>query len=500
MNRLSPAGPHPFAVPLLAVAAFALAHPSPAGAQPPGGPAPPQGQRLALIVGVNEYHPRSELRNLKFARRDAEELAAALRAAGYREQNVILMTNPGAPNGSLLPNSANLREELETLLGRCQPGDTLLVALAGHGVQFRGDPEAYFCPADARLDPAKRNTLIPLGEVYAQLEKCKASARVLLVDACRNDPLADNSRSAANRPLASETRPELPTPPGGVVALFSCSKGEKAFEDEQLRHGVFFHCVIEGLKSKKTRNGRGEVTFSALSDYVAQEVPGFAQKYGRQTPEQKAALRGSIVLATPADEKGVKKDVKRDDRGGENPQPALALEETFANGVPPGWAKSNLFMYFKDPPRVEATANNQLHTLTTPPLSLKGDCFLEVEFEGHDSEAVVELLLRANGRWVPVAKAHGDTHGSVDYVLLNAKSNKKIAVEGQAGRLRLVLERRGNEYTLLANGKEVLKYPDRGAVELTGLTVAGTLQHVGNNIHIRVFSVKAGLLPPPPNP
>ena len=73
--------------------------------------------------------------------------------------------------------------------------DSLLVALAGHGVQFRGESESYFCPADARL--ADRKTLIPLGEVYKELEASGAGMKVLLVDACRNDPQSDNSRARA---------------------------------------------------------------------------------------------------------------------------------------------------------------------------------------------------------------------------------------------------------------------------------------------------------------
>ena len=66
-----------------------------------------------------------------------------------------------------------------------------------HGVQFSGSEESYFCPADARL--ADRSTLIPLDEVYADLEACEAGFKVLLVDACRNDPQSDNARAAGVR-------------------------------------------------------------------------------------------------------------------------------------------------------------------------------------------------------------------------------------------------------------------------------------------------------------
>jgi hypothetical protein len=44
------------------------------------------------------------------------------------------------------------------------------------------------------------------------------------------------------------TAPAEPLP-SGVVA-FGCSEGQEAFEDDDLRHGVFFHYVLEGLRGK----------------------------------------------------------------------------------------------------------------------------------------------------------------------------------------------------------------------------------------------------------
>ena len=50
--------------------------------------------------------------------------------------------------------------------------------------------------------------------------------------------------------LESVTRPQRTPPPGGVLAFFSCSEGEKAYEHSDLKHGVFFHYVIEGLRGE----------------------------------------------------------------------------------------------------------------------------------------------------------------------------------------------------------------------------------------------------------
>jgi hypothetical protein len=59
------------------------------------------------------------------------------------------------------------------LLRDLDEDDSVLIALAGHGVQFRGDDESYFCPADARL--ADKSTLIPLSVVCRALEASGAA-------------------------------------------------------------------------------------------------------------------------------------------------------------------------------------------------------------------------------------------------------------------------------------------------------------------------------------
>ena len=254
------------------------------------------GEKYALLVGVRRYDP-NELRSLPYSEADVSELAEVLKASGYRPGNVVLMTQTaGAEEPRFLPLAGQVRKELKLLLQDLNEKDQVLIALAGHGVQFVGDPESYFCPADARL--ADRSSLIPLGEVYKELEACGAGMKVLLVDACRNDPQSDNSRSRSVVTLESVTRPTPVKPPGGVVAFFSCSEGEKAFEHAELKHGVFFHFVIEAMvrrcggcrRARGADAGPGEVRQASGGDFVR-------EKYGvRQMPELKGTTRDLVPL------------------------------------------------------------------------------------------------------------------------------------------------------------------------------------------------------------
>ena len=196
----------------------------------------------ALLVGVTKYGSSSGLRTLTYTAGDVEELGGTLQKSGFQARNVTLMTQKrGGEDPRFLPTKSNVLNELRKLLAIVDPQDTVILAFSGHGVKFKGQPTSYFCPMDARI--GDKANLLSLDDVYAELAKCKARKRLLLCDACRNDPFADNALAGD-----SVTRPEPVKPPGGIAALFSCSAGQKAYEDAEFKSGVFFHFVNKGLQ------------------------------------------------------------------------------------------------------------------------------------------------------------------------------------------------------------------------------------------------------------
>lgn len=244
---------------------------------------PPVGNRYAVVVGVKEYD-HAKLKPLAFTENDATGLATELRKANY---TVALLTDTaGAADARNAPTLTNVRKRLSTILARTKRNDTVLVALAGHGMQFDGKKDSYFCPKDA--NPSNARTLVSLTELYRELDNCGAGVKMLLVDACRDDPVAGTSRGVDGN--------TAPRPPRGVAALFSCSAGQRAFEHPKLKHGVFFHYVLAGLREPATRNDRGEVTWGRLADFVTEkvsrEVPILVGNGAKQEPNQVADLSG----------------------------------------------------------------------------------------------------------------------------------------------------------------------------------------------------------------
>ena len=178
---------------------------------------PKEGRRYALVVGVQNYEGTA-LGNLRYCDNDAAGLADALEKLGY---HVTLMTRPewkAKDRDDLLPTADNILDNLKAILLNRKRADTVLLAFSGHGVQLKKDGKMYFCAAKCNLD--KPETLIALDEVYGLLKDNPAGGKVLIVDACRNDPLA--GKDGGQREAGEHNAGDLPEPPASTVG--GCSK------------------------------------------------------------------------------------------------------------------------------------------------------------------------------------------------------------------------------------------------------------------------------------
>jgi hypothetical protein len=256
--------------------------------------AQPAGRKVAVLVGIKSYD-HAAFPDLRYAERDVEELAPILEAAGFR---VTLLTSRSQENNRK-PSLANIRAGLAEALKGVTKRDTVVVALAGHGVQPADAEQSYFCPSDSQ--PKDTATMLGLGDLTNQLTDSGAGLKLLLVDACRNDP-QPAARSSLS--LASVTRPRGRPEPGGVAALFSCSTGQRAYESDKAGggHGIFFNFVIEGLRGAAA-DPKGNVTWGRLVEYVQENVearvPEWIGDGVKQTPYEVRDLVGRPpVLAT----------------------------------------------------------------------------------------------------------------------------------------------------------------------------------------------------------
>jgi len=260
------------------------------------------GRRYALLVGVNDY---SYFSPLTFCDNDIANLSKTLGHNGFDSRDIVVLRD-GLKDRHLLPNKSNIVTQLKLLLESVEKNDLVVVAFSGHGVHIQG--KSYLCPYDAQLDRAT-DTMIALDDVYDLLQKSPAQQKVLIVDACRNDPTPSGTRAPSGIGETNDFTKALndAAPPQGTVIFNSCAPNQFSVEDPDFQSGVFMHYVIAGLggEADKSKDGNkdGKVSLFELYMYSQYETKTFVRNKRRlsQTPVLKGELTGVYELAVVSD-------------------------------------------------------------------------------------------------------------------------------------------------------------------------------------------------------
>ena len=235
------------------------------------------GTKYAVLIGVDDYVQYAKLR---YTKNDVEALRDELYEIGFKEENVYCLTCRGKTKD--LPTKENIEIVIKGVLRMAKRGDIVIIAMSGHGTQVSG--EAQFCPMDTKEDDL-RGTTVSITGIFADFEKSKATFKLMLVDACRNDP----SLSKSTDTVAFQT---LDDPPEGVMLLQSCMKGEKSREDPALERGVFTHYLVEGLRGGAV-DDEGQVTLLGLAKYASAKTQKHVLDEFRDW--QRPSLKGEIT-------------------------------------------------------------------------------------------------------------------------------------------------------------------------------------------------------------
>ena len=134
-----------------------------------------QGRRAALVIGNSAYQSVPALEN---PHRDAEKIAAALRAVGFDQ--VALATDV---------SHDEMLQALRAFAATADKSDWAMVYYAGHGLEVNGVD--YLIPVDAKLTTA-RDVLfeaLPLDQVMTAIDGAK-KLKLVVLDACRDNPFA----------------------------------------------------------------------------------------------------------------------------------------------------------------------------------------------------------------------------------------------------------------------------------------------------------------------
>ncbi|HKA71219.1 MAG TPA: caspase family protein, partial [Xanthobacteraceae bacterium] len=171
--------------------------------------APAAENRIALVIGNSAYETVTALPN---PANDAQAMADMLTAAGFE---VI-----SAPNLAQSEMRQAISNFADIVAGK-GPDTVALLFYAGHGLQVDG--ENFLVPIDARI---QREADVPLqamrlADVMNALAAVRNKARIVILDACRNNPFSDINKTTGRGPAIVDA-------PTGSLVSYSTVPGTEA--------------------------------------------------------------------------------------------------------------------------------------------------------------------------------------------------------------------------------------------------------------------------------
>jgi hypothetical protein len=245
--------------------AHAEAMDRPANVGNPVGLSSPE-QRIALVIGNSNYQNVARLPN---PANDAKAVAELLNTAGFE---VISATD--LSHNQMI----EVMQDFSAKIAGRGANTVAMVYYAGHGVQLAG--ENYLVPIDARIssEPDLIDGSVRLVDVMATLEAIPSRMRIVILDACRNNPFA--SLNEAGRGLA------IVDAPNGSIVGYSTAPGTEAL-DGVGNHSPYTDAFLRLAHQKN-------VPIEQLFKRVRLEVNDLTD--GRQTPWESSSLTSDFYF------------------------------------------------------------------------------------------------------------------------------------------------------------------------------------------------------------
>ena len=225
-------------------------------------------RRVALVIGNSAYTAVPALSN---PRNDAEAMASTLSELGFDVTTAI--------DADLRGMSRAIRTFGKTLkaAGRDAVG---LFYFAGHGVQSRGSN--YLVPLGAAIENEADLELeaISTSTILSQMEAANNGLNLVILDACRNNPLKSSSRSS-NRGLARVQAAS------GTLVAFAAAPGQVAADGA----GTNSPYTAALVKAMRQPGLSVEEVFKQVRISVERETGG------KQTPWEESSLTGAFQFA-----------------------------------------------------------------------------------------------------------------------------------------------------------------------------------------------------------
>lgn len=216
-----------------------------------------------MVIG-NAQYKNSPLRN---PINDARDISDALTTSGFIVSRYENLTY------------SKMREAVRDFGEKLNRGDVGLFYFAGHAVQYRG--KNYLLPTNEDLKHSDEipSSSLDIDFVLAKMESAKNDLNIVILDACRNNPLGAESRSL-DRGLTNVSAAK------GTFIAFATSPGNVALDGD-------------GKNSPYTKNlaqaiRKGGMTLEQVFKEVRRNV--ISETNSQQVPWENSSILGDFYF------------------------------------------------------------------------------------------------------------------------------------------------------------------------------------------------------------
>lgn len=229
------------------------------------------GPRLyAVVVGVSDY--KGEDLDLRYAAKDAEDFANALRSSASRLLNTdtanhvfVYKLHTGSTRDRF-PEKNAIRQSILDIAKQAQPNDILLIFFAGHGKWDQQKNQFFFLTAEASSFSATEGTAsagISMQELsdWIQPSSMKAQKRILVFDACNSgQAIKDlvkigNEEQKYTAARSDDKAQQIKTieklnNKSGLFILSASASNQSAYEMGRYAQGLLTYSLLKAIKEE----------------------------------------------------------------------------------------------------------------------------------------------------------------------------------------------------------------------------------------------------------
>lgn len=232
-------------------------------------PALATSNRVALVIGNADYIDMP----LKNPRNDAIAMKQVLEQSGF---DVV---------AALDADLDTMQNAMLDFVARLNRDSTALVFYAGHGMQANG--RNYLLPVDAKIETERtlRFQSLELGDLLEELEASAARIKIVILDACRNNPF-ERAMRGSGRGLAAVDAAR------GTLIAYATSPGATASDGEG-DNGLYTQSLLRAIAEPGLKV---EEVFKQVRIAVSEA------SRGSQVPWESSSLTGDFIFIDNADQ------------------------------------------------------------------------------------------------------------------------------------------------------------------------------------------------------